>query len=90
MALTPPPVVHFKDCRDMGELSDRSALLVVTSPPYWCIKDYGHPTQISAAVAAGRQFVGYELNPAFSQSIQAKIDLGHWGAHNSPEDRHHT
>jgi site-specific DNA-methyltransferase (adenine-specific) len=30
----------------MPELSDRSVHLVVTSPPYWCIKDYAHPAQI--------------------------------------------
>ena len=30
----------------MPELDDESVHLVVTSPPYWCIKDYGHPGQI--------------------------------------------
>jgi site-specific DNA-methyltransferase (adenine-specific) len=30
----------------MEELSDESIDLVVTSPPYWCLKDYGHPGQI--------------------------------------------
>ena len=30
----------------MPELEDESVHLVVTSPPYWCIKDYGHPGQI--------------------------------------------
>ncbi|MFW6189548.1 MAG: DNA-methyltransferase [Planctomycetota bacterium] len=30
----------------MPELDDESVHLVVTSPPYWCIKDYRHPGQI--------------------------------------------
>ena len=34
------------DSREMPELSDANVHLVVTSPPYWCIKDYAHPGQI--------------------------------------------
>jgi site-specific DNA-methyltransferase (adenine-specific) len=34
------------DARAMPELDDCSVHLVVTSPPYWCIKDYGHEGQI--------------------------------------------
>jgi len=34
------------DSRDMGGLSDESVHLVVTSPPYWQLKDYGCPGQI--------------------------------------------
>jgi site-specific DNA-methyltransferase (adenine-specific) len=36
----------FGDSRRMPELDDESVHLVVTSPPYWCIKDYAHPAQI--------------------------------------------
>jgi len=38
--------VIFGDSRQMPELADESIHLVVTSPPYWCIKDYSHPGQI--------------------------------------------
>ena len=38
--------VYLADSRSMVELGDRSVHLVVTSPPYWSIKDYGHPSQI--------------------------------------------
>ncbi len=34
------------DARAMPELKDRSVHLVVTSPPYWQIKDYGARNQI--------------------------------------------
>jgi len=38
--------IVFADSRAMADLADRSVHLVVTSPPYWCIKDYAHPDQI--------------------------------------------
>ncbi len=38
--------IHLADSQQMPEVSDESVHLVVTSPPYWCIKDYGHPGQI--------------------------------------------
>lgn len=38
--------VYTADSRRMPELPDGSVQLVVTSPPYWRIKDYGHSDQI--------------------------------------------
>lgn len=38
--------LFLADSRRMPELDDRSVHLVVTSPPYWCIKDYAHPGQV--------------------------------------------
>ena len=38
--------VIIGDARTMPELDDQSVQLVVTSPPYWQIKDYGSPEQI--------------------------------------------
>lgn len=38
--------IIFADSRQMPEVDDESVHLVVTSPPYWCIKDYGTPGQI--------------------------------------------
>ena len=42
----PQHKIIFGDSRRMRELADESVQLVVTSPPYWCIKDYAHPDQI--------------------------------------------
>jgi len=39
-------LVIIGDARQMPELADCSVHLVETSPPYWCIKDYGHAGQI--------------------------------------------
>lgn len=38
--------ILFADSRNMAELADESVHLVVTSPPYWHIKDYGAEGQI--------------------------------------------
>jgi modification methylase len=38
--------IYLGDSRAMTELEDASIDLVVTSPPYWHIKDYGVPGQI--------------------------------------------
>ena len=34
------------DCRDMSKVADNSVSLIVTSPPYWQLKDYGADNQI--------------------------------------------
>ncbi|MDW8107509.1 MAG: site-specific DNA-methyltransferase [Armatimonadota bacterium] len=41
-----PAVVYLADSRAMPEVADESIALVVTSPPYWHIKNYGVPHQI--------------------------------------------
>ncbi len=38
--------LYIADARSMKELSDQSVDLVITSPPYWHIKDYGVEGQI--------------------------------------------
>jgi len=34
------------DSRNMAELNNESVHLIITSPPYWQIKDYGDKNQI--------------------------------------------
>ncbi len=46
MEPSPSATVHFADSRNMAEVPDGSVHLVVTSPPYWHIKDYGTRAQI--------------------------------------------
>ena len=38
--------IIFGDSRNMREVDNESVHLIVTSPPYWSIKDYAHPNQI--------------------------------------------
>ena len=37
---------HFADARSLHEVHDKSVHLVVTSPPYWQLKNYDSPGQI--------------------------------------------
>ncbi len=39
-------MIYIADSRNMAEVADESVHLVVTSPPYWHIKDYGVEGQI--------------------------------------------
>lgn len=44
--MQPRGLIYIADSRNMVETPDESVALVVTSPPYWHIKDYGVPNQI--------------------------------------------
>ena len=44
--MVPASRVIIGDSRDMRELEDGSVQLMVTSPPYWHIKDYGTENQL--------------------------------------------
>lgn len=38
--------IVFGDSRDMRQIKDKSVHLIITSPPYWQLKDYGNENQI--------------------------------------------
>jgi site-specific DNA-methyltransferase (adenine-specific) len=38
--------VYFKSCEDMSEIPDECVRLIITSPPYWGLRDYGVKEQI--------------------------------------------
>ena len=38
------------DSKKMSEVNDTSVYLVVTSPPYWQLKDYGTENQIGLII----------------------------------------
>lgn len=38
--------VFFKDSRDLGFIEDGTVDFIMTSPPYWNLKNYGHDNQI--------------------------------------------
>jgi modification methylase len=41
-----PHHIYIGDSRDMSDVDDESVHLVITSPPYWQLKDYGSEEQI--------------------------------------------
>ena len=38
--------INFQDAANLKNLEDNSIDLIVTSPPYWAIKDYGNENQL--------------------------------------------
>ncbi len=44
--MKPNPTIIIGDSRNMQELKDESVHLIITSPPYWQLKDYGNGSQI--------------------------------------------
>lgn len=38
--------VIFGDSRNLSRIADKSVQLIITSPPYWQLKDYGNDQQI--------------------------------------------
>ena len=42
--------IIFGDSRKMSEVKDASVHLVITSPPYWQLKDYGTENQIGLII----------------------------------------
>ena len=42
--------VIFSDSRKMSHVKDSSVQLVITSPPYWQLKDYGSENQIGLII----------------------------------------
>jgi modification methylase len=53
-------VIYRGDARRMSEIADACARLVVTSPPYWQIKDYG----VSGQIGSGESLHQYLLSLA--------------------------
>jgi site-specific DNA-methyltransferase (adenine-specific) len=44
--MQPNSTIIIGDSREMEELKDESVHLIITSPPYWQLKDYGNGSQI--------------------------------------------
>ncbi len=61
--------IFFSDSRNMKEVKDEEVHLVITSPPYWSIKDYGHPKQIGYRDSLPKYF--RELGKVWSECIRA-------------------
>jgi DNA modification methylase len=60
--------IFFKDSRKMRGVKDEEVHLIVTSPPYWNIKDYGNPNQIGYRDSLPKYF--RELDKVWSECIR--------------------
>jgi len=60
--------IYLKDSQTMKEVSDNTVHLIVTSPPYWNIKDYGNPKQIGYCDSLSSYM--RKLNKVWSECIR--------------------
>ncbi len=69
------------DSRDMSEIPDETVNLIITSPPYWQLKDYGHKDQIGfddsyENYINNLNLVWMECNRALSPGCRLCINIG--------------
>lgn len=62
-------VLHEGDARDLSILEDNSVHLVVTSPPYWTLKEYENNDQQMGAIADYREFLA-ELDRVWAECFR--------------------
>jgi len=60
--------IYFQDAINLKKLNDKSVHLVVTSPPYWKIKDYGNKEQIGYNDSLNDYFI--KLNRIWRECIR--------------------
>ncbi len=66
--MTTKHTIYLGDSRSMAEVAEGSVHLIVTSPPYWQLKDYGNPEQIGY----GQTYEEYinHLNLVWAQCVR--------------------
>ena len=67
--------LHLGDGRDLSWVADKSVELVVTSPPYWTLKEYRHSDAQLGHVEDYDQFL-QELDKVWKQCFEALVPGG--------------
>lgn len=73
--------IIFGDSRKMGQIPDKSVQLIITSPPYWQLKDYGAEDQIGfndsyEEYINNLNLVWQECNRVLSDGCRLCINIG--------------
>lgn len=73
--------VIFGDSRSLSKIEDKSVQLIITSPPYWQLKDYGNDEQIGfndsyEAYINNLNLVWNECNRVLSDGCKMCINIG--------------
>lgn len=61
--------IYYKDAKKMSEVEDSSVNLIITSPPYWTLKDYGKDDQIGLG-SSSYDFYISELNRVWKECVR--------------------
>ncbi len=67
--------LHLGDARDLSWQADASVHLVVTSPPYWTLKEYEHTDRQLGDVEDYEQFLG-ELDKVWAECARVLVPGG--------------
>jgi modification methylase len=67
--------IYNQDSRDMSNIDDESVHLVVTSPPYFDLKDYGNDTQIGFGSKTYEEYLT-NLNKVWEECIRVLVPGG--------------
>lgn len=63
------PKVYIKSSQDMSEVPSGSVNLIITSPPYWSLKDYGTDDQIGFGSSSYQAYLD-ELNKVWKECVR--------------------
>jgi DNA modification methylase len=61
--------IYIKSSKDMSDIKDSSVNLVITSPPYWTLKDYDNDAQIGTGSTSYEAYIE-ELNKVWKECIR--------------------
>lgn len=61
--------IYIKSSQDMSDIKDSSVNLVITSPPYWTLKDYENDAQIGTGSTSYEAYIE-ELNKVWKECIR--------------------
>jgi len=61
--------IYLKDASDMSELKNESVNIVITSPPYWKLKNYENENQIGFGSSDYKQYIE-NLNKVWSECVR--------------------
>jgi len=67
--------LHIGDARDLSWLPDKSVHLVVTSPPYWNLKEYEHSEEQLGDISYYEQFLA-ELDRVWAECARVLVPGG--------------
>ncbi len=61
--------IYLKSSQDMSDVRSGSVNLVITSPPYWTLKDYGDDAQIGTGSSSYDAYI-HELNKVWKECVR--------------------
>jgi DNA modification methylase len=61
--------VYIKSSQDMTDIPDDSVNLIITSPPYWTLKDYDNDDQIGTGSSSYDSYIN-ELNKVWAECVR--------------------